>query len=170
MPNISFGEMSLDSKRQPAGSTRHKCKVEFRLAASLSAFLPHTQISWESWWHLPTLHVPQHVLGGAGTGQHTSPSSKLSPHLEFTHSEAVPLSSRCISAGKFCIQVCASFLPRLQWCGNCHSTGTGDSTAWFACHVTEIILSPQENRNPNSSFFSGVNKSDPQIYLTATSS
>lgn len=40
--------MSLDTKRQPAGNTRHKGKVEFRLAESLSPFLPHTQINWES--------------------------------------------------------------------------------------------------------------------------
>lgn len=65
MANISFGEKSLETERQPAGNTRHKDKVEFKLAASPNTFLPHTQIYWESWGRLSALHVPQHVLSGA---------------------------------------------------------------------------------------------------------
>ena len=87
MPNISFSKMSLETNRQPAANMRDKNKLEFRLAASLNTFSPRTQTHWERWGHLPALHVPQHVLRGAGMGQHASLSSASPTELELICAE-----------------------------------------------------------------------------------
>lgn len=162
MPNISLAKMSVETRRQSAGNARHKDKVVFRLAASLNSILPCTQIHWESWGHLPAFHVPQHVLGGAGTGQHVSLSSASPTELELTCTE--PEGIFCspyvaFQLASFAFKV-LSFLPLLKRSNNCHSMGTKD---WISCGIIESVLSSQENGNPNSRLFSKVNKCGPQI-------